>query len=49
MKRGDKVLSNINDNLEQFLNNFIGKVTIINQSGFVESKYSFGKFKFFIE
>mgnify|MGYP007117715182 CR=1 FL=1 len=49
MKWGDKMLKNINDNLEQLLNKFIEKTVIINQNGFVESTYSINKLKYSIE
>lgn len=43
------MVQNTNNNLEEKLNEFIGKNVIITQEGFLRNKYSIHKLKYFIE
>lgn len=43
------MVQNINNNLEEKLNDFIGKSVTIIQDGFLKSKYSILKLNYFIE
>lgn len=43
------MVQNTNNNLEEKLNEFIGKNVIITQDGFLKNKYSIHKLKYFIE
>ncbi len=43
------MVQNTNNNLEEKLNEFIGKNTTITQDGFLKTKYLIHKLKYFIE
>ena len=43
------MVQNTNNNLEEKLRKFIGKNIIITQDGFLKTKYSIHKLKYFIE
>ena len=43
------MVQNTNNNLEEKLNEFIGKNVIITQDGFLKNKYSIRKLEYFIE
>ena len=43
------MVQNTNNNLEEKLNEFMGKNVVITQDGFLENRYSIHKLKYFIE